>query len=116
LLRPVVIKAACSDDDTDSADAAPTTSAPEPEGPKAINMDEFEDLEPGTYFIDPDGDDSTPLRVTYEVAAEGWSSWIGAAKFNDDGQLSLSITTVDNLVREGCHDHTPAQLENETAM
>lgn len=62
-------------------------------------------LEPGTYFIDPDGDASTPLRVTYEIAADGWSQWIGAAKFSDVGHTGVSITTVTNIVKDGCLDH-----------
>ena len=65
-------------------------------------------LEPGTYFIDPDGDASTPLRVTYEIAADGWSQWIGAAKFSEVGHTGLSITTVTNLVGDGCLDHLRA--------
>jgi hypothetical protein len=65
----------------------------------------FASLEPGTYFIDPDGDDSTPLRVVYEIDAEGWSQWIGAAKFSDVGHTGVSITTVTNLVKDGCLDH-----------
>jgi len=63
-------------------------------------------IEAGTYFIDPDGDTSTPLRVVYEVPAEGWSEWIGAAKFSDVGHVGVSITTVSNLVTDGCTDHS----------
>ncbi|HEX7347809.1 MAG TPA: hypothetical protein VF253_13550 [Candidatus Limnocylindrales bacterium] len=63
-------------------------------------------IDAGTYFIDPDGDTSTPLRVVYDVAAEGWSEWIGAAKFSDVGHVGASITTVANLVTNGCTDHT----------
>jgi hypothetical protein len=66
----------------------------------------FAPLDPGTYFIDADLDPSTPLRVVYEIPAEGWSMWIGAAKFNDDGHVGVSITTVVNLVRDGCRDHS----------
>jgi hypothetical protein len=77
---------------------------------------DFPPLEPGIYSIDPDADPSTPLRVVYEVTVEGWSSWIGAAKFSDDGQVGttpisamlVSITSVPNLVRNGCRDHSPA--------
>jgi hypothetical protein len=69
-------------------------------------LEPFAALEPGTYFIDPDGDDATPLRVVYEIPAEGWSVWIGAAKFSDVGHTGLSITTVTNLVRDGCRDHS----------
>jgi hypothetical protein len=63
-------------------------------------------IEPGTYFIDPDGDVSTPLRVVYEVPADGWSMWIGAVKFSDVGAAVVSITTVSNLVTDGCRDHS----------
>ena len=68
----------------------------------------FAPLEPGTYFIDPDADPSTPLRVVYQVPVEGWPQWIGAAKFANDGHVGVGITTVTNLVRHGCRDHSPA--------
>jgi hypothetical protein len=71
-----------------------------------MELEPFSPLEPGTYSIDPDGDPSTPLCVVYEVPAEGWSHWIGAAKFADDGHVGVSITTVTNLVRHGCRDHS----------
>jgi hypothetical protein len=73
-----------------------------------MELPDFAPLEPGTYVIDPDQDPSTPLRVVYEVPVEGWSMWIGAAKFSDDGHVGVSITTVANLVRHGCRDHHPA--------
>jgi hypothetical protein len=78
----------------------------------------FASLEPGAYSIDPDGDRSTPLRIVYEISAEGWSGWLGAAKFADEGavctadgcqgkpaHVAMSITTVKNLVTDGCRDH-----------
>jgi hypothetical protein len=71
-----------------------------------MELEPFAPLEPGTYFIDPDGDPSTPLRVVYEVPVEGWSQWIGATKFGDDGHVGVSITTVTNLVQHGCRDHS----------
>jgi hypothetical protein len=73
-----------------------------------LELGDFPPLEPGTYFIDPDADPSTPLRVVYEVPVEGWSSWIGAAKFAEEGWVAVSITSVTNLVRHGCRDHSPA--------
>jgi hypothetical protein len=66
----------------------------------------FTDVEPGTYSIDPDLDPSTSLQVTFDVPAEGWADWIGAAKFSDAGWVSVSITTVSNLVRHGCRNHS----------
>jgi hypothetical protein len=80
-----------------SSDAVPTD---------IMGLEYFAPLEPGTYSIDPDVDSSTPLRVVYEIPAEGWSMWIGAVKFADDGHLGVSITTVSNLVRHGCRDHS----------
>lgn len=63
-------------------------------------------IEPGIYFMDPDLDPSTPLRVVFEVP-EGWSQWAGTVKFNDDGgHVAVSITTVVNLVSDGCTDHS----------
>ena len=67
------------------------------------------EIEPGRYFIDPDGDPSTSLQVFYEVADEGWSPWAGALKFNDTAHTALTITTVDNVVVHGCTDHSPAE-------
>jgi hypothetical protein len=32
--------------------------------------------------------------------------WIGATKSSDDGHVMVSITTVTNLVRHGCRDHS----------
>jgi hypothetical protein len=64
-------------------------------------------IDPGTYFMDPDLDASTPLRVVYEVSAEGWSQWAGTVKFGDDGgHVAVTITTVTNLVSDGCRDHS----------
>lgn len=64
-------------------------------------------VEPGTYFVDPDLDPSTRLRVVYDIPVEGWSQWAGAVKFGDDkGHVAVTITTVDNLVGEGCSDHS----------
>jgi hypothetical protein len=66
----------------------------------------FASLEPGTYFMDPDLDPSTPFRVVYEVTADGWLQWIGTFKRAGTGHLGVSITTVSNLVRHGCRDHS----------
>ena len=92
---------------------APTTSAtvssdPSPtQGIKDIwALPPFAPLETGSYFIDPDLDTSTPLQVVYDVPAEGWSQWTGAAKFAGQGHVAASIATVRNLVSDGCSDHS----------
>ena len=82
----------------------PTPTTPTP-GRNAMLMNP---TGPGRYFVDPDGDDATPLRVTFQ-GAEGWSSWFGAFKYlkgEADGFTGLSITTVSNLVGDACRDHT----------
>ena len=89
-----------------STPPAPSEPSPTPTVQGIMVLAPFAPLEPGTYFIDPDLDPSTPLRVVYEVPAEGWSSWIGATKSGDDGHVMVSITTVKNLVRHGCRDHS----------
>jgi len=66
----------------------------------------FTGLEPGVYSIDPDLDPSTPIQVTFAVLAQGWKTWIGAAKFSDAGHVGVSITTVSNLVSQACRDHS----------
>jgi hypothetical protein len=66
----------------------------------------FTDLKPGRYALDADLDPSTPLRVSWEIPANGWQSWIGAAKFSDVGHSGFSVTTVSNLVTDGCRDHS----------
>jgi hypothetical protein len=72
-----------------------------------MDIEPFAPLEPGTYFIDPDGDSSTPLRVEYTVPPD-WSMWTGAVKFAGDGYVAVSIVTVTNLVGHACRDHAPA--------
>jgi len=86
-----------------SSDPTPTQTARD-----VMELQNFASLEPGTYFVDPDSNDSTPLRVVYGVPVEGWSSWFGAVKSSGDEHVAVSITTVTNLVRHGCRDHSPA--------
>ena len=94
-----------------SSPAAAKSSKPSPAPTiqDVMKVEEFAPLEPGTYFIDPDLDPATPLHVTYEVPFEGWNQWIGAIKGLDDGtQVGVAITTVTNLVRDACLDHSYA--------
>ena len=74
------------------------------------DLPDFAPLQPGTYSIDPDADTSTPLRVVYEVPEDGWSQWIGALRTSEEsgGHVGVSIFTANNLVRDGCSDHHPA--------
>jgi hypothetical protein len=107
LLLGVALLVALAGCASDPETNAPRTSAPTVQDVTEL-IEEFVALEPGSYFIDPDADPSTPLRVVYEVPADGWSSWIGAAKFAHEGHVGVSITAVTNLVRQGCRNHRPA--------
>jgi hypothetical protein len=98
---------------------APSDSSPTPTIRDVMEIEYLAPLEPGTYSIDPDVDPSTPLRVLYEIPAESWLRWIGAAKPAEEGtacsssgcpghpsHVSVVITTVTNLVVHGCRDHS----------
>ena len=104
----VAVLAGCGSDDVAKPTAAKTTDEPtSTAAPQDImSFPPLAPIEPGAYFIDPDHDPSTPLRVVYRVAADGWSQWVGAGKFAGDGHVGVSITTVVNLVRHGCRDHS----------
>ena len=85
--------------------APPSEPGAAPTAQDVMGFAKLSRLAPGTYFIDPDSDPSTPLRVVYDVP-EGWSQWFGAAKSVGEGHVSVNITTVVNVVRDGCHDPT----------
>ncbi len=62
-------------------------------------------LTPGRYFLDPDGDDATPLRVTFEIAPADWEAWFGAVKLlvaDEPQSTGLSIATVTNVATDVC--------------
>jgi hypothetical protein len=112
----LIALAACTSEPATSppSSAAETTSDEPSATPKrqdVMELEEFAPLDPGLYSIDPDLDPSTPLRVTYEVPSDGWAQWTGAVKWDDvTKQLdAVAITTVTNLVRDGCLDHSYAE-------
>ena len=88
-------------------EAPPSESSAAPTAQDVMGFAKLARLAPGTYFIDPDSDPSTPLRVVYDVP-EGWSQWFGALKFVGDGHVTMNITTIVNVVRDGCDDPTGA--------
>jgi len=109
----LIALAACSSAPATSpaSSAAATTSSEPSQTPTVqdvMELPEFAPLDPGTYVIHPDS--STRLRVTYEVPSEGWAAWTGAVKWDDVAHRldAVAITTVTNLVRDGCSDHSYA--------
>ena len=104
---------ACSDDDDsssseESSTTTSTTTAPPDEPTDMMSVDPDDELALGAYFIDPDDDAATPLTVTYDIADEGWGPWMGAVKRTDGEHVNMNITTVTNVVTDGCLDHSPA--------
>lgn len=99
---------AAGGDDEDKIDTV--VSTPDRPQPKDVRAATEAKIEPGSYFVDPDGDPSTPLRVIFDVAAEGWAGWLGTYKETPGrGRVILSITTVDNVTRNACSDQRPAE-------
>ncbi len=90
-LAVLLVLGACGPGQEAADPTGPTPPASEPSPTTTIQdimeLEDFAPLEPGTYFIDPDSDPSTPLRVEYEVPVEGWSQWIGAVKGTEDGHV-----------------------------
>jgi len=96
---------------TPTPTTAPVTSTSTTAPGAAQNMMDLADqgaivpLTPGRYFLDPDGDDATPLRVTYQVTPGDWEAWFGAVKLlvADEPQTTgLSIATVTNVAADVC--------------
>ena len=81
-----LLVAAGGDDENDQVDPATSTPTTAP-AQDIMELEGFSALEPGLYSVDPDGDDTTPLRVTYQVAAEGWRPVVrrGRSSTDDDG-------------------------------
>ena len=103
----------CSSSPEPSDAPAPSSATPSETDTALTAQDIFtgdlSPVEPGTYFIDADLDPSTSLRAVFDIPAEGWSSWLGATKFGtNDGHVGVTITTVVNLVTDGCRDHLAA--------
>jgi hypothetical protein len=94
--------------DENQIDTATPPSTTEP-ARDLMRRPNFSALAPGRYYLDPDNDGTTPMRVTYQLATEGWDQWFGALKpvAGGDGYTGFSITTVPNLVTDACRDHTP---------
>lgn len=100
------------DRDVDTATSAPASgpgsgSALDAPAEEVPQIEEFVPLEVGRWYVDPDGDAATPLRVSFDIPAEGWVSWLGAANFSGESHIALSTMTVDNLAVDACTDHSP---------
>jgi hypothetical protein len=85
----------------------PDDSIPDVQGPSGRT-----ELELGTYWVDPDVDACTPLRVLFTIPADGWQAWTGTYKpeegAEEDRRVGVSIVSVTNLVVDGCTDHNLA--------
>lgn len=101
--RVVGVGLAVGIDVDDGGDRSSTTTIQ-----NILDLPHFVPHEASTYYIDPDHDPSTPLRVMYTISEEGWLQWIGAFKPEDavgeDRFVGVSINTVSNLKVDACED------------
>jgi hypothetical protein len=99
-----VLVAAAGDDDETQVPATDTTAPAQ----NAMGLPEdTTEYEPGRYYIDPDGDETTPLRVTFQVTSGGWTPWPGAYTFSGESLTGFSVTTVTNLTANACAGDGP---------
>jgi hypothetical protein len=108
LLVVMLTLAACGPGQVTEPTTAPTTLADETQAQDIWEIEADGPLDPGAYFIDPDFDPSTPLRVVYDLP-EGWWMWIGGTKPSKAGHVGVSITTVTNVVGDACNEHLHAE-------
>ena len=91
---------------TTAAAPCPTPAGTVPNVFSVQGDGDFPELEQTTYWVDPDFDDCTPLRVLFTIPDTGWLQWFGSFKPDgEDRRVGISIVDVTNLVVEGCHDH-----------
>lgn len=110
VLAALLVLSACAAGGGQVTTTPPTTLGDQTEEIQNImDLPHLQPVEPGTYFMDPDLDSATPLRVVYELPVDGWSHWLGAVKFGDEGHVAFTITTVNNLVSHGCDDHSHSE-------
>lgn len=76
-----------------------------------VDMPLFEEIEPGSYHVDPDGDPDTSMRVTFEVAAPGWTSWVGTGKGEEGDEagiriVALTVAAPSHVVSDPCTEES----------
>jgi hypothetical protein len=101
-----LLLAACSEDGggeiTDDG-AVPA----EVEATDMADQPPFEEVEPGVYLVDPDGDPQTGPQVRFTIAGEGWRAWVGTYKEGTEGQtVGVTIAEVAEVVADPCRRHT----------
>jgi hypothetical protein len=67
----------------------------------------FEEVDPGVYLVDPDGDPDTGPQVRFTIAGAGWHAWAGTYKEETEGRpIGVTIAEVAEVVADPCHRHT----------
>lgn len=112
LIVAVSVALAACGTEAASPDPDPTPTPTETAGVSEVNVaaaaSSSGKLERGSYYVDPDGDPSTPMRVHITIAGDGWGppmgSWPGVAKEvgADEGDMLVSIATLANVAQDGC--------------
>ena len=81
---------------------AVTTTAQGPINVEAVSEDE---LQPGTYYVDPDGDTDTTLRGEFTVTDDGWGPFVGTNKqgpTDSAGYVAMKVLAVTQVASAGC--------------
>jgi hypothetical protein len=77
------------------------------EAPDMADRPPFEEVEPGVYLVDPDGDLESGPQVRFTIAGEGWRAWVGTYKEETEGRtVGVTIAEVADVVADPCHRHT----------
>jgi hypothetical protein len=67
----------------------------------------FEEVDPGVYLVDPDGDPGTGPQVRFTITGAGWRAWVGTYKEETEGRtVGLTVAEVADVVADPCHRHT----------
>jgi hypothetical protein len=77
-----------------------------------LQVDDFDvPIEPGSYFVDADADETSSLRGTFVIEGNGWLSMgAGVRKISGDEFIALLVAEVDEVWPEMCPDPAPAPV------
>jgi len=93
---------AFSGDDGGVAEPTTTTITTTAASPTPLEQGDYEPIAPGTYFVDPDGDPSTPLGATVVIDRHGWIGSRGGVNFNGEDGVSLHLHLFVEPFIPGC--------------
>ncbi len=86
-----------------SGSPSPTPTSPRPTStPLALPNDA--PVAPGSYILAADNPNGVaPLRIAFDVPAEGWDSWGPGISKDGGGLVGIGFLAVANLYKDPCH-------------